>query len=114
MTELKIKQKCEDMIKYGLQSLNQYPRSEKYGMGAVTKAVMYELLKLIISCNHKYYKKTTLQDMDVQLDILRTFIRLAMELGYLPFKKYEVWSAKVDEIGRMIGGWRKTVVLQQK
>ena len=52
--------------------------------------------------------------MDVQLDILRTFIRLAMELGYLPFKKYVVWSAKVDEIGRMIGGWRKTVALQQK
>lgn len=34
MQELKIKQKCEDMIIYSYTALRQYPRAEKYGMAA--------------------------------------------------------------------------------
>ena len=51
MEELKIKQKCEDMIVYAFTALRQYPRSEKYGLAGDTKTAMYELLRLIIICN---------------------------------------------------------------
>ncbi len=55
LQELKIKQKCEDMIVYAYTALRQYPRAEKYGLAADTKKAMYELLRLIIVCNKKYY-----------------------------------------------------------
>lgn len=29
-------------------------------------------------------------------------------MEYINFKKYEIWTARLDEIGRMIGGWAKT------
>ena len=107
MQELKIKQKCEDMIIYSYTALRQYPRAEKYGMAADTKAAMYELLRLIIVCNKKYYKKTTMQEVDTQLDIIRSLVRMAFKMKYINFHKYEVWTARLDEIGRMIGGWAK-------
>lgn len=47
MQELKIKQKCEDMIIYAYTALRQYPRTEKYGMAADTKAAMYALTSKI-------------------------------------------------------------------
>lgn len=70
---------------------------------------MYTLYRLIVTANKKYYKKTTLQDADVELAVLRGFIRLAAnkELRYLPMNKYENWAKKLDEIGRMLGGWIK-------
>ena len=47
--------------------------------------------------------------MDTTLDILRSFIRMGYKQKFLDLHSYEVWSAKVDEIGRMIGGWIKAM-----
>jgi hypothetical protein len=107
--ELIIRQKCEDMIAYGYQALNQFPKSEKYTLAADIKQSMFRLLELIIICNKKYYKKTTMQELDVELDILRSYVRIAMTLKFLPFKKYEIWSAQLNEIGRLLGGWLKSI-----
>ncbi|KYD24628.1 MULTISPECIES: diversity-generating retroelement protein Avd [Anoxybacillaceae] len=107
--DLKILQKTYDMIQYGYVALRQYPKSEKHTLAAETKRSMYELLKLTIRANRRYYKKTTLQDIDIELDHLRYLIRLGHELGFLPFKKYEIWSKRLDELGRMLGGWMKSL-----
>lgn len=106
--DLKIRQKIEDMMVYAYQALNQYPKHEKHSLVAETKASMVSLLRLTIVCNKRYYKKTTLQDLDVELDILRSYVRLGFNLRYLPPKKYENWARMNDEIGRMIGGWIKS------
>jgi hypothetical protein len=68
---------------------------------------MYEIDKLIIRSQKRYFKKTTLQDLDIEVAHLKTKIRLAKELGFLPFNKYENWEKMVIEIGRMVGGWIK-------
>lgn len=111
MNDFKILQKVYDMILYGNQCLNQFPKSEKYALAAEIKQSMYHLLRLTIETNKKYHKKTTAQQIDVELDVLRTFIRLAAdkETKYLPFKKYENWAKMLNEIGRMLGGWMKTM-----
>jgi four helix bundle protein len=110
MEEFKMLQKTYDMIIYGNICLKQFPKSEKYALASDIKRAMYSLLKLIIETNKKYYKKTTLQQIDVELDTLRTFIRLAADpsLKYLPLNKYENWAKLLNEIGRMLGGWIKS------
>jgi len=109
MDDLKIRQKCEDMIAYGYIALKQFPKSEKFTLAAEIKNTMWRLLRHIIICNRRYFKKTTMQDTDADLDLLRSQVRLSKELGFLPFKKYEIWSRHIDEIGRMIGGWFKSL-----
>ena len=109
MTELKVRQKCEDMIAYGYVALQQFPKAEKHTLAADIKRSMFRLLELVIICNKKYYKKTTMQELDVELDVLRSYVRLAMTLKFLSFHKYEVWSGYLNEIGKMIGGWLKSL-----
>ena len=70
---------------------------------------MDEMLSLAITAQKRYYKKTTLQDLDIEIMKLRAYIRLAFRLRFLPIEKYENWSAMVVEIGKMLGGWIKTV-----
>ena len=111
MEDLKILQKTYDMILYGNICLRQFPKAEKYALASDIKGSMYALLKLIITANKRYYKKTTLQDLDIELDTLRTLIRLSAdkEFMFLSLRKYENWSRMLTEIGKMIGGWMKAV-----
>lgn len=106
--ELKILQKVYDMTKYGYQALAQFPKSEKFALAADIKRCMHTILERCIEARKKYYKKTTLQDMDVEIAKLKAFLRLSQELGFLPFRKYEIWSKMVVEIGKMLGGWIKS------
>jgi hypothetical protein len=109
MEELKIQQKCEDMIQYGTKALLQFPKSERYGLALDIKKYMLEIYELIITANKKYTKKTTLQEIDIKLEVLRGLLRLAAnkENRYLPIRKYEYWSKQASEIGKMLGGWIK-------
>lgn len=104
-----------DTIQYGYTCLRQFPKSEKFTMVADIKNSMYTLLKLLIRASKKYYKKNTLQDADIELQYLKTMIRLASELKthpngapFLSIRQYEIWAKQLDEIGRMLGQWIKS------
>lgn len=116
MEEFKIKEKIYEMIRYGSPALLQFPKTERFELAGRIRSRMYSMLELAVVIEKKYYKKTTLQDLDVELDVLRHLIRLAADRKLypnnapcLPFKKYEYWAKLLDEIGRMIGGYLKTV-----
>lgn len=106
--ELLIVKKITDMMEYAYLALAQFPRSEKNGIVIDIKHCIDRLLERAIEANKKYYKKTTLQDMDVELAKLKKYIRLSYRLKFLPFKKYKNWTEKTKEIGRMLGGWIKS------
>ena len=107
--EFLLLQKILDMMEYGYVALRQFPKSERYALSTDMKRCMDEMLSLAITAQKRYYKKTTLQDLDIEIMKLRVYIRLAYRLRFLDIQKYEVWSGLVIEIGKMLGGWIKTV-----
>jgi len=42
-----------------------------------------------------------------KLDILKFFIQLAWESRIIPTSKHADLTQKLEEIGRMLGGWKK-------
>lgn len=48
-----------------------------------------------------------LDRVNVDLDKLRLLLRLAKELGYLDLRRYEHAARRLDEVGRLVGGWRR-------
>ena len=107
--EMKILQKVFDMMEYGYLALAQFPKSEKFALATDIKHCMNVMLERCIEAQKKYYKKSTLQEFDVENTKLKAYLRLSFNLVFLPPKKYEIWSAKVVEIGKMLGGWLKSV-----
>lgn len=108
-------EKIADMTKYGKRAVAQFPRRERQTADEI-RASMLTMLRLAIRVKKKYYKKTTLQELDEELAVLRFMIRVAQDPDYydqnitppLPKKKYEVWARMNNEIGRIIGGYIKS------
>ncbi|HRS66482.1 MAG TPA: diversity-generating retroelement protein Avd [Spirochaetia bacterium] len=113
--EFILQEKIADMIKYGKRAVAHFPRREKQTADEI-RTCMLTMLRLAIKIKKKYYKKTTLQELDEELEVLRVMLRVAVDKDYydpniappLPFKKYEYWSRLNDEIGRIIGGYIKS------
>lgn len=102
---LEIGQKCEEMIKDAYIILKQFPRVERHVLGAEIRQSMWSLLRLITRAGRRFHKKTTLEDMAIEIDMLRSQVRVAKQLGYIATDKYRNWAVKNDEIGRKIGAW---------
>ncbi|MEG1562166.1 MAG: diversity-generating retroelement protein Avd [Bacteroides sp.] len=108
-------EKIADMTKYGKRAVAQFPRRERQTADKIREC-MLTMLRLAVRVKKKYYKKTTLQELDEELAVLRFMIRIAQDTDYydtnitppLPKKKFEVWAKMNNEIGRIIGGYIKS------
>lgn len=112
--------KMRDLIKQSHIYLSHAPKHEKYVAVKQIKNLEWDIYLLIIECNKRYFKKTTLTELDVKHELLRNAWQLYYELGYLAYKdghhdsdktyplhRLSVINTKVDEVGRMIGAWIK-------
>jgi four helix bundle protein len=100
--------------------LNHFPRHEKYALCNRIRNTAYEVYDLISEGQKRYYKKTTLTELDIAHERLRMQLYLSYELGYFGYRhgeqdgskeadRFTVISGLVDELGKMIGGWIKKI-----
>lgn len=107
--EYKIGLKIEDMMLYAYPVIRQFPKSEKFTLGTDIRNLMDEILGYAVAARKKYTKKTTLEYLDIANEKLQVYIRIANRLHIISDHTYGVWSGYCVEIGKMIGGWMKTV-----
>lgn len=105
---LKILQKIEDFADYAYPALKQFPKAERYNIVADIKRSLDIMAHRAIEAEKKYYKKTTLQELDVEVAYMRILVKRSFRLGFLPEKKKNVMLDYLSEIGKMLGGWMKT------
>ena len=48
-----------------------------------------------------------LDRVNLDLDRLRLLLRLAKDLRYLDRRRYEHAARRLDEVGRLVGGWKR-------
>ena len=85
VTDLLIRQKAEAMILWAYSALRQFPKHERHVLAAEMRRTLWSLLRLIVVCNKKYFKKTTLQELDAEIDLLRS--QVARAKGQLILRK---------------------------
>ena len=69
------------------------------------------MVELIIKASYssKAEKLISLTNSSFKLDLLKFFLQIAWDVKSLDNKKYILLSEKLDEIGRMLGGWIKSI-----
>lgn len=109
-----LKEKISEMLKYGMPLVGQFSRRNRK-LADDMRESMLEMFRLSVRLEKKYYKKTTLEDLDIELATLREFIVMASDKDYygskiappLTLHQREVWSRYNSEIGCLIGGYKK-------
>ena len=108
MNELPIIQKTYDLIKWYVPVLNRLPRNYRFSLGERIMNNLYDLLeKLIRARFSKSEKLEILQDLNVQLDIIRYQTRLLSDFELISSERYKYINKQIDGIGYDLGGWIK-------
>ncbi len=84
-----------------------FPKTEKYTIGQKIENLILDTLELSIKTVYlpKQEKLICLKEIDTKINLLKTLIRLSNEIKALDNKKYIILQGKLQEIGRMVGGW---------
>lgn len=109
--EISLIQKTYDLYKITYSYSKTFPKSDKYSLGGRIKTLIIEMLELLMEAEtaKKDWKSPILEKVSRKLRILKLLVRLTNEIKILDNKKYLVLSEKLQEIGRMLGGWIKAV-----
>ena len=69
------------------------------------------MIELILSAGYapKQYKDSIVRKASSKFDSLKLFMRVAWEFGYLDHKQYAKISEPLNAVGKMLGGWIKSV-----
>ena len=86
-----------------------FPRTERFGLGIRIENAFLDMLELSFAAVYLPLepKILALGKTISKLDTLKFFMQLAWESRLIPTLKYTMLSEKLEEIGRMLGGWRK-------
>ena len=109
--DVPIFKKAYDLYKLFHDSLKNFPKQERYSLGQKCESVITELLEYIFHAGQarKQDKIPFLERASVALNLLRVYLRLAKDVRALDVKNYVALQLIVDEIGRMIGGWQRSL-----
>ena len=101
--------KQKDAYQFWLTIHRNFPRVERLGIGQKIESLFLDSLESSFSCVYlpTEPKMVLLGKTISKLDMLRFFCQLAWESRLIPTDKYTELSEKLEEVGRMLGGWRK-------
>jgi hypothetical protein len=102
LNDLKLYKETYNFLLYIYPELKKFPKSDKYTLGEDIKNKIILLLSLIIIFSKQ--KVNCLKDADKELELLRIYFRLSFDLKIISFKKYEIISLKLNDIGNLLGG----------
>ena len=89
--------------------LQHFPRLSRYSLGARIDTLFAEVLELIFLAKYsnKNDKLLFINKATIKLDLLKFFLQIAWTIKALDNGKYARLSKPLNEIGKMLGGWRK-------
>lgn len=88
------------------------PQCERLGLGHKIDCLFLELLDTLRKASFSpINSKIPLLDSSLTIiDSLRFFVQLCWEVKLLPTKQYSIIGQGIENIGRMTGGWRKSLL----
>ena len=88
-----------------------FPKKDRFALGQKCENLTLDLLESLFVANSKKddEKLPYLYDIDIRLKILQTFIRIINDARAVEAKDYLIMSSALEELGRMLGGWIKSL-----
>ncbi len=100
-------QRAYDLTLWLIRKVETFPRSFRFSVGDRVVARSLDILEALTEAAYSSDKGAHLDRANRSVNSLRLLLRLTVELRLLAGGSHEFAAGKLEEIGRMIGGWRK-------
>lgn len=101
--------KTYDFILWLLNHTETFPKSERFRMARRLEDSAFHFYELLIETAHSEHKHHNLIKADMELDKLRLYIRMCNSRGLTKPNQYHYAAECIIEIGKLLGGWIKSV-----
>jgi len=89
--------------------LPHFPKTSRYTLGEKIDSLFVEVVEnsVVASYLSRQEKLPSIRQGLLKLDVLKFFLQVAWEIKALDNKRYIALSEKLNEIGKMLGGWNR-------
>lgn len=94
-------------------TVEKFPKAQKFILGDRIQSGALDVLERLIEATYSRQAGPLLGAANLGLEKLRFLFRLAADLKLLDLRRYEFAARAIDEAGRLVGGWLKTMVAQR-
>lgn len=108
-TNLSVLQKLNQAYKLWQEFVPHFPKTSRYTLGNKIDSLFLGTIENIFIASYLPIKEKMpwVIKASAKLDLLKFFLQISWEIKALDNKKFIVLSEKLNEIGRMLGGWQK-------
>ena len=99
--------KAYDLVLWLIPRVNEFPRAQRFVLGERIENAALDLLDVLVEAQYRRDKVELLGRANLTLVRLRHLLRLANDLHLLGARRFEFVSEKIEELGRMVGGWSR-------
>jgi len=101
--------KCYDFTLWILPKVEKFNRAYRFTIGERLTNQTLDLLNTLVEAAYTRQKEDLLVRANRQVNAIRFLLRLAKDLKLLTIDSYVFASEQLNEVGRMAGGWLKSV-----
>ncbi len=98
-----------DLVLWLLPKVEKFPRSYRFSVGERMTEAGLDLLVSLAEAAYSRDKAALLRNASRKVNVVRLLLRLAKDLRVLPEASYRFATERLDEIGRMLGGWLRSL-----
>ena len=96
-----------DLIGYAVPLFQKFPKLHRFSLGVRMENELYDVLMELVSAKYSRSKGELLRGVNLRIEKSRFLARLACDFRVLSVGAYKEVAKRLDEVGRLVGGWIK-------
>ena len=110
MKQSPIFSKTYDFVAWLIPLTVKFPRKQRFVMAGALQREALRFQELLIEAAHQRQPREMLVAADAELDKVRTHLRLCRDLTLISPGQYEHAARMLVEVGKLLGGWQKSMI----
>ena len=101
-------EQTHELLAWLIPRLDDFPRARRFTLGDRLETGLLAVLEDLVDAAYRRDKGVALDHANRRLAVVRHLWRLAFELKLINLRRYEYASRMLDDLGRQIGGWKRS------
>ena len=97
----------QETLDWILDRVEGFPKSVRFTLSSRIVNLSLDVLEKIIEAIYTKQRGAILDRINLDLEKLRVLFRIGFNRKYIAMNQYEHISVRLNDTGKMIGGWKK-------